>query len=291
MDDRAFHFRDIKGQKTVEGGPLVSVITMVLNGVKYLEPCIESILSQSYAYIEHVVVDGDSSDGTVEMLASYATRYPHRITFISEPDRGSGDAWNKGLRIAKGEILGWVGADDTYEPDAVENVVNFFKSNPEADFVYGSLNYIDNKGEITRTYQAKDTSPEELVNDYCAVPTLAAFYKRKVIETVGGFDDLGNDLDFFIRVAKAFRMHRIDRVLSNYRIHEGSQNTGSNVDIRIMWKREDCLVSRRHGGRFFSGYCKRYYRLLLTERLRPILGPTYRLVKRSIRKMRLIRNH
>jgi len=269
--------------ETIVESPLVSVVTMVLNGVRYLEPCIQSVLTQSYPYVEHIIVDGASTDGTVDVLSHYASCYPDRIRFISESDKGSGDAWNKGLRMAKGEILGWVGADDMYEPDAVESVVTFFQSNRDAYFVYGNLKYINEKGEVTGAYQAKDVVLEELINDHCAVPTPAAFYKPKVIEAVGGFDDLGNDLDFFIRVAKVFKMHRIEKVLSSYRIHERSANSGSNISIRLMWQREDCLVSRRHGGRFVSGYCKRYYKLLLVESLRQFLGPIYRYVPRVMK--------
>jgi len=264
--------------------PLVSIVTMVLNGARYLEPCIKSVLAQTYPDIEHILVDGASTDGGVDLLKAYAGRYPDRIRFISEPDRGTGDAWNKGLGMARGEILGWIGADDTYEPCAVETVVNFFRANPNAQFVYGNINFIDAQGAVTGTFEAKDVVLDELINEYCAVPTPAAFYKPAVFERVGGFDDLGNDLDFFIRVAKAFRMHRIDKVLSNFRIHEGSQNSGNRMGVRLMWKREDALVSRRHGGRFLSGYRRRYYQLLLTQRLRRMLGPVYPVVKSVLRK-------
>jgi glycosyltransferase involved in cell wall biosynthesis len=263
--------------------PLVSVITMVLNGVTYLEPCIQSVLTQSYRHVEHVIVDGASTDGSVEVILRYACEYPGRIRFISEPDKGSGDAWNKGLRMAQGEIFGWVGADDLYEPDAVESIVKFFHSNPDAYFVYGGLKDIDEQGKIIRTCMPKAFHLHELINERCVIPTPAAFYRRKVIERVGGFDDLGNDLDFFIRVGKVFPIHRIEKVLSSFRIHAGSQNTGSNINLRLMWKREDCLVSRRHGGGFFSGYCLRYYNLLLIERLRPILGPFYPLFKKVLK--------
>jgi len=271
----------VPNNETIVESPLVSIVTQVLNGVKYLEPCIQSVLTQSYPRVEHIIVDGASTDGSVELISCYARQYPDRIRFISEPDRGSGDAFNKGLRMAKGKILGWIGSDDMYEPNAVESIVAFFGSNPDAHFVYGGLNHIDEKGELIAAYKAEPFDLEQLINDRCVIPTPSAFSKREVIQTVGEFDFLGNDLDFFIRVAKVFKIHWIDKVLSNYRIHPGSANSGSNVRIRLMWKREDCIVSRRHGARFLSGYCKRYYRLTIIEGLRPILGPVYPLIKRT----------
>lgn len=186
--------------KGTTDNPLVSVITTVLNGVKYLEICIESVLSQSYPYIEHVFVDGGSSDGTLDVLASYKAKYPNRIRFISEPDKGSGDAWNKGLRMAKGDIFGWLGSDDTYEPDAIMTVVDFFRSNPDAYFVYGGCNYINEKGEIIGKFPTKDFDLEEAINDACCIALPSAFYKREVIEKVGLVDtrETGVELDYYI---------------------------------------------------------------------------------------------
>jgi glycosyltransferase involved in cell wall biosynthesis len=261
--------------------PRVSIVTMVLNGAEYLETCIQSVLRQTYPNIEHVFVDGVSTDGSVEMLAGYASQYPERIRFISEPDRGAGDAWNKGVKLATGDILGWIGSDDFYEPGAIESVVAFFQTHPDACFVYGGLNHIDEAGTITGTSGNRDVILDELINEYCVVPTPAAFYKPSVFEAVGTFDDLGNDLDFFIRVAKRFPMYRLDPILSNFRVHyEGD----ARASMYLKMKREDCMLSRRHGGRFMTGYCRRYYRMLLLTRLRGLLGPAWPLVKSTLKR-------
>lgn len=255
--------------------PLVSIITPVLNGVKYLEECLQSVLSQSYPYIEHILVDGGSTDGTQQVLAEYQAKYPRRVRFISEPDRGTGEAWNKGLRMAKGEIFGELGSDDMYQPDAIQKVVDFFKANPDAYFVFGGCNYINGQGEVIGEVQTKEFDLEEIIKVGCYVPTPSSFYRREVVERVGFYDTLGNDLDYLIRVGKVFKIYRIEDVLSSFRIHEGSATRGIRKEIRKMWLREDCLVSRRYGGGFFSGYCKRYYRYLIIEALRPVLGPIY----------------
>lgn len=261
----------------------VSIITPVLNGIKFVEKCIQSVLNQSYPDIEHIIVDGGSTDGTVEVLSRYEAGHPGRIRFISEPDRGVGDAWYKGLRMAQGGILASLNADDRYEVIAIQAVVEFFRSNPDAYFVYGGLNYVNEKGEITRKHKAKDLDFKELINDWCAIPTPAAFYKREVLEKVGGPNEMGNDLDYWIRIAKVFQMHRIDEVLVNFTVHKGSQ-TGSKETYK-MWIRDDYLVSLRYGASIFSPRSRRYYKFLIIEGLRPILGPLYPMMKGLLEKI------
>ena len=265
----------INEKKGIKDNPLVSIITPVLNGIKYLEACIESVLSQSYPYIEHIFVDGGSSDGTLDMLASYRARYPDRIRFISEPDKGACDAWNKGWRMAKGEIFGWLGSDDVYEPDAITTVVEFFRSNPDAYFVFGDRNFINEKGEIIGNAKKKDFDLEEAINDACYIPTASAFYKREVIKKVGFMDTSMNacDLDYWIRAGKVFQIYRVEKLLSHFRIHKDSVS-GSKGAFK-MYAREDFIISRRHGGRIFSGYGIRYFGAGIIEWLRPILGPLY----------------
>jgi glycosyltransferase involved in cell wall biosynthesis len=264
--------------------PLVTIITPIINRITYLDKCIQSVLSQSYPYIEHIFVDGGSTDGTLDILKGYSVGYPDRIKFISEPDKGSGDAWNKGLRMAKGEIFGFLGSDDISEPDAVMKVVEFFRSDPDAYFVFGACNFINERGEIIGRPPIKDFDSRAIINDGCYVPTPSSFYKRDVIEKIGWYDTKGNDLDFLIRASKVFKIHRINAVLSNFRIHEGSATSGSSKEIRKMWLREDCLVSRRYGGSIFSGYCKRYYMFVIVELLRPILGVVYPFLRKNLKK-------
>jgi len=264
---------------SIDEKPLVSIITPVLNGIQYLETCITSVLEQSYPYIEHIFIDGGSTDGTLEMLADYQTNYPERIRLISEPGMGVGDAWNEGLRVARGQIFGWLGADDMSEPRAIQTVIEFFRDNTEAYFVFGDCNIIDEKGEIINRIQTKEFNLAEIIKVGCYVPTPSSFYKREVIEKVGYYSTLGNDLDYLIRVGRVFSVHRIKQVLSNFRVHEGSSTTGARKEIRLMWLRDDCQVSRRYGGGIFSGYCQRYYKFALIEKLRPMLGYAFPILR------------
>jgi len=168
-----------------------------------------------------------------------------------------GDAWNKGLQMAQGEIFGWIGSDDTYQPDAVRIVVDFFQAHPDAYFVCGDLNHMNGKGELIERYHAQDLVWEELINDFCAIPTPSAFYRREVIEKIGKFNRRGNDLEYWIRVARVFKTCRVDQALANFRAHRDSQ-TGSPA-TRGRWKLEDFLISLRSGGSLFSPRSKRFY--------------------------------
>jgi len=253
--------------------PLVSIITPTLNLVKYLEACIQSVLDQSYPYIEHIFIDGGSTDGTVEMLASYRAKYPDRIRFISEPDKGAADASNKGFRMAKGEILGWLGSAGMSEPGAIQTVVEFFRANPDAYFVFGGLNYINAKGEILEKlkFPTRDFNLEEAINASCYIPTASAFYKREVIEKVGFMDTSVNafDFDYWIRVGKVFQIHRVEKVLSNFRLHKDSRTCSSGAEY--MHAREAFIIGRRYGASIFSPSARRYFIYAIIRPLLPFL--------------------
>jgi glycosyltransferase involved in cell wall biosynthesis len=261
-------------EKAIKYGPMVSIITPVLNGVKYLEPCIESVLNQSYPHIEHIFVDGGSIDGTVEVLSNYSVRYFGKVRYISEPDNGGSEAANKGIRMAKGEILGFLGSDDIYEPGAIEAVVDFFGVNPSAHLVYGDSNVIDEKGELIGRFRTKDFDLKKTINGDVFPAGPSTFYSREVFEKIGLFDALVCDLDFLIRAGKVFPIYRIDNVLSSYRVHKGSLTTGS-WERRKKQFRDVRIISRRHGGSIFSMYSRIYYAYVLLDWFRPVFGPIY----------------
>ena len=263
--------------------PLVSIITPSFNRVRYLETCLQSVLNQSYPNIEHIIVDGASTDGTVELLARYQSMHPERIKFISEPDKNPNDAWNKGLKTAKGEIFGWLGSDDIYEPDAIQAVVEFFNAKPDAYFVFGECNVINEKGEIIGQYETKDFDLDEIINDSCHNATPSSFYRREVIEKVGLFDtNIANaDVDYWIRAGNLFSMYRIKKVLANFRAHSDKCEL-STMPARLR-TRDDYIMSRRYGGSVFSPRARRYFLLTITDGIRWVLLPVYyHFLKRAV---------
>ena len=117
--------------------PLVSIITVTYNAEKYLEQTIKSVISQSYKNIEYIIIDGMSSDGTVDIIKRYQKYIAH---FSSEPDKGIYDAMNKGIKKANGELIGIINSSDFYEPDAVETVVSAYLQNKGAGIFHGNIN-------------------------------------------------------------------------------------------------------------------------------------------------------
>ncbi len=222
-------------------------------------------------------MDGGSSDGTLELLASYADRYPGRLIYVSGPDRSAGDAANRGWAIAKGDIFQFMGSDDTLEPDAVETVVEFFRANPHAYFVYGDCNIINDTGEVTGKSPATDFDLKKAVNDFdiWCIPSVSAFYKRAVIETVGLCNTslYACDTDYWIRVGELFRMHRIEKMLASFRVRHDSFGASSEATKKCI--RDHFIISRRHGGSLHSPCARKYYRQVITEGLRPVIGRFY----------------
>jgi glycosyltransferase involved in cell wall biosynthesis len=141
-----------RGKKSLPGSPLVTVITVVFNGKKHLEQTILSVLDQSYKNIEYIVVDGGSTDGTLDILIKYDDRIDY---WVSEPDNGIYDAMNKGIGLAKGELIGIINSDDYYLDGAVEKIVAASIREPEAAVFHADLRFERTNG-ISETLHSKD---------------------------------------------------------------------------------------------------------------------------------------
>lgn len=134
--------------------PLVSIITPSFNQAEFLEATIQSVLGQDYPRIEYSIVDGGSTDGSVDVIKAYEQRL---AWWVSEKDQGQTDAINKGFARAKGEILAWINSDDTYNPGAVGSAVKYLMEHPEIALVYSDCNYINEKGEVIGKFPAAQT--------------------------------------------------------------------------------------------------------------------------------------
>jgi glycosyltransferase involved in cell wall biosynthesis len=208
--------------------PLVSVVIPCLNRAHFLVPTIESVLQQDYPRIECIVVDGGSTDGTLEILK----RYEERIKWVSESDNGHADAINKGWRMSRGEILAWLNADDVWAvPDAVRHAVEYLLAHPEVDVVYGDCGSIDADGKPVGMSYLHEWNLEYAVTycDHC-IPQPAAFLRRSAVEKVGWLDvDFisKKDHELWLRIGLAGSIQHIpvllafERACPGYLDHRG----------------------------------------------------------------------
>ncbi len=158
----------------------VSIITPSLNQADFIERSIQSVLGQQWSPLEHIVVDGGSTDGTLDILE----KYNGQLRWVSEPDKGQSDAVNKGIRTATGDVIGWLNSDDIYYPGAVKLAVEFLTAHPELDAVYGLANYIGADDSVIDTYPTEPWYFPRL-KEVCFICQPALFLRRSVFERHG----------------------------------------------------------------------------------------------------------
>lgn len=214
-------------------GPLVTVVTPSFNQGRFIRNTIDSVLSQSYPNVEYLVMDGGSTDDTLDILRSYGDR----ITWISEKDRGQSHAINKGFERARGEIVAWLNSDDVYEPGAIETAVAHFTAHPEAALVYGHGSIIDEAGEKVKPFEP--TRPYDLWQlayywDYIMQPT--TFFRKDALMRVGLLREELNwcmDWDLWIRFFLNEKVGFIEKELACSREYgETKTSTGGRARLR-----------------------------------------------------------
>jgi glycosyltransferase involved in cell wall biosynthesis len=208
------------------------------------------VKEQNYPDIEHIIIDGVSTDRTIEILR----RYNH-LTWISEPDKGQSDALNKGLKRVNGDIIGILNSDDLYKPKIIPLVVEEFQINPDLDLIYGDCDYINENDEVLFTYKAPSFNFKQLITCcYNYIPPMSAFFRKRVLDMIGLFDPNLNytmDHDFFIRAGLKCNIRKVNYVLGSFRIHDTSK-TKTNI---LKMRGESYEISKRYGGgRYLSLY-------------------------------------
>jgi len=202
--------------------PKLSIITPVYNGERFIEGCIKNVIKQNCSDAEHIIVDGGSTDRTVETIKRYAQKYPH-IRWISEKDKGQSDAMNKGIRIARGEILGFLNVDDFYEPNVLKRILEVFKDLPDPTFLVGNCKVWGDDGILLFVNKPVKLKVTDLLlgwyrNPWPANPS-AYFYHKSLHQKIGSYimDAQAMDLDFLLRAVQGANVRYIDETWGNFR--------------------------------------------------------------------------
>jgi glycosyltransferase involved in cell wall biosynthesis len=229
--------------------PLISIVTPSYNQAQFLEETLRSVAAQDYPRKEHIVIDGGSTDSSVDIIRRYE---PHLRYWVSEPDRGQSHAINKGLRVATGDVLAWLNSDDTYMPGALSRVGALFAAHPGVDLAYGDFLYTDMAGRAMRRRRVFSSMSYEslLYHDYLGQP--AVFFRRSLLEQVGLLDEALHycmDWDLFLRMWRVCRPQHVPQVLATYRLDRQAKSNAEDTAAAIAAAH---LVQQRHMNRRFS---------------------------------------
>ena len=207
--------------------PLVSIITPSFNQGQFIDETILSVQNQSYKNIEHIVIDGGSTDQTIEILKIYSSS----ISWVSEPDNGQTDAINKGIKKSHGEIIAYLNSDDLYLPETIKTVVDFFSVHPDVDMVYGDIIHIDKQSQYIETIKTGTIEFEKYLTGTLYLPQPTVFFRRKIIEKIGYFDErlnLAMDLDYWTRVFLNFHTAYLPVTLAQARIYHEAKSSANS---------------------------------------------------------------
>ncbi|MDX1385583.1 MAG: glycosyltransferase family 2 protein [Thermoanaerobaculia bacterium] len=224
--------------------PRISIVTPSLNQGAFLRQAIESVLSQDYPHLEYLVMDGGSTDGSLDVLRSFGDR----LQWVSEPDGGQAEALNRGFRRSRGDVLAWLNADDVLEPGALGAVARAFAANPEVGLVYGQGRRIDASGDVLGPFTGIEPFRHwRLLHFLDFVLQPAAFFRAEAFACAGPLDESLHwslDWDLWIRLAAVTEVLFLDRVLASAREHDAAKtSTGGWPRVRELYR-----LARRHTG-------------------------------------------
>jgi glycosyltransferase involved in cell wall biosynthesis len=258
--------------------PLVSILTPSYNQGRFLEETIQSVLAQDYPNLEYLIVDGGSSDSSVEIIRRYADRL---AWWVSEPDQGQTDALNKGFDHASGEIFAWLNSDDTYLPGAVSAAVSCLQAHPEAALVYADANLIDEQGSTIGRFPSRQTDLNRLLRGSVHIPQQTAFFLSAAWRQVAPLDptfQFAMDYDLWVRLAKRAPFVYTPGLWANFRLHGDGKSVAMDErcypEMIRVYQRErgtglSLLKIRWFLRRTFYAWLPLRYRL----RLRQIFNP------------------
>jgi glycosyltransferase involved in cell wall biosynthesis len=239
--------------------PLVTIVTPSFNQGRFIRETLESVFTQDYPRIEYLVMDGGSTDETLDVLRSHGSR----VVWVSEPDRGQAHAINKAWRRARGEIIAYLNSDDRYLPGAVGKAVIALQANPDAVGVYGEGYHVDQAGRILERYPTEPFSLARL-EEACFICQPTCFLRRAAVERAGYLDEslrYSLDYDLWIRLARVGRFVYLPAFLAVTRLHEDAKTIGQ----RAQAHREILGTVKRHFGHVSPSWAYAYAHAVLGD--------------------------
>ena len=256
--------------------PLVSIVTPSLNQGRFIQATIESVLQQSYPRIEYIVIDGGSTDGTVEILKSYGDEFH----WICESDYGQADAINKGMDLATGTIAGWLNSDDILLPGAIDRVIDCFRNNSQLGMIYGKSHFIDETGKVVGRYPTEAFDFRRLAA-FNFIPQPSTFFIRDGFLQVGSLNPnlrYAFDLDLWLRLSTKFITNYLPAYLSGFRLHDTSKTVSPSHSLGNQKEGLDIALTYFNWAPLnrVYGYCFHLVRARLPKRIR-----SYRMFTRA----------
>jgi glycosyltransferase involved in cell wall biosynthesis len=224
--------------------PKISIVTPSYNQGQFLEETIRSVLLQNYPNLEYIIMDGGSTDGSVEIIKQYEN---HLSYWISEKDKGQADAIQRAFEKATGEIIGWINSDDYFMPDALSTAAKEFLKQPDMELLIGGYLVIRASGKKICKYYSFPQSFESLLCNGPLFGQMATFWTKNAFFDVGALDvslEFCFDYDLFLRLTKRKRPGKINHILAAYRLHE---DTKTSIIWDVVGKNEMRSLQTKYG--------------------------------------------
>lgn len=252
MVNSGFYQQSWKDIVEMKSNPLVTIITPSFNQGQYVEETIQSVLRQTYPNIEYIFVDGGSTDQTMQIVEKYRDKID---ISVHEKDEGQADAINKGFKLAKGELVGWINSDDILYPECVKKIVELYTQNSDGAIYYSAhLDWIDIDGNIINTHTVKIPNRDYLLNKNYVIIQPGSFYPLRLIREVNFLETKNHycmDLALWLDLLKYGKIYFLDNgvPLSAFRIHEGSKTDTGRIDFlqnikQVLLERGSKLYSK-----------------------------------------------
>ena len=215
--------------------PKISIITPSFNQGKYLERTIQSVLNQGYENLEYIIVDGGSTDGSIELIKKYQENIAY---WISEKDEGQSEAINKGLRVATGDLVAWQNSDDIYFPGAFDEVAKSYRNSKEVDLFIGNMNLINEDDQIIQELKYVEPTYKSLIAEGMVLTNQAAFWRRNIHNKIGYLNEslhYGFDYEWFLRVLNFGNAIHINKTLGGLRMHNETKTYNFQEQFKLEY--------------------------------------------------------